>query len=65
MLELGKNLAVEAPFGGRHTPVKTPKGPKAAWCCLECGKKMNVAAARRAVNVGCPECGGTDIDLNV
>ena len=32
--------------------------------CQECGKGFKTArAAARAVNVGCPKCGGVDIDL--
>jgi predicted nucleic acid-binding Zn-ribbon protein len=34
--------------------------------CLECGKKFYTnAAAERAVNNGCPNCDGVDIDLYV
>jgi len=34
------------------------------WTCLECGKKFRtVASAERASSVGCPKCGGVDIDL--
>lgn len=39
---------------------------KMAWSgfqCLECGKKFRtVKAARRSADVGCPGCGGVDID---
>jgi len=32
--------------------------------CMECGRQFaTVRAARRAVDQGCPRCGGTDIDL--
>lgn len=32
--------------------------------CLECDKVFKtVAAAERAADVGCPKCGGVDIDL--
>jgi predicted nucleic acid-binding Zn-ribbon protein len=34
--------------------------------CLECRKKFRTtAAARRAVDQGCPGCGGSDIDLDM
>jgi hypothetical protein len=34
--------------------------------CLECKRKFKTAkAAERAVNNGCPKCGGVDIDLDV
>lgn len=34
------------------------------WTCLECGRKFKtVKAAERAVNNGCPKCGGVDIDF--
>jgi predicted nucleic acid-binding Zn-ribbon protein len=33
--------------------------------CMECKKKFRtIAAAQRAVNNGCPGCGGLDIDLD-
>lgn len=35
------------------------------FCCLECGHKFKTTkAAERAVNNGCPGCGGVDIDLD-
>lgn len=38
--------------------------PLALFQCMECGRKFaTVRAARRAVDQGCPRCGGTDIDL--
>lgn len=42
------------------------KAPK-DWKCQECGKRMTLTQAERAVNGtrGCPKCGGTDIDLEV
>ena len=38
-----------------------------AFMCLECGKKFkSVASARRAMDEdGCPNCGGSDIDLHL
>lgn len=34
--------------------------------CVECGKKFNTTAqAEKAQRDGCPNCGGTDIDLNL
>jgi len=34
--------------------------------CLECGRGFATGkAAERAVSVGCPKCGGSDIDLFV
>lgn len=33
--------------------------------CQECGKRFkSTAAAERAANVGCPKCGGVDVDLD-
>ena len=33
--------------------------------CQECGKLFrSVGAAERAVNYGCPQCGGMDIDIH-
>jgi len=35
------------------------------WACMECGKKFRtVRAAERAASVGCPKCGGCDVDLD-
>lgn len=35
------------------------------FACMECGKKFRtVKAAERASSVGCPKCGGCDIDLD-
>lgn len=34
------------------------------FACLECGRKFKTdGAARRALDNGCPNCGGCDIDL--
>lgn len=33
------------------------------WKCMECGRRMTLRAAEKAVSVGCPKCGGVDIDL--
>lgn len=34
------------------------------FACMECGKKFRtVMAAEKAQSVGCPKCGGSDIDL--
>lgn len=34
--------------------------------CMECGRGfLTEKAAAKAVECGCPKCGGTDIDLNV
>lgn len=36
-----------------------------SWICCECGKRFRtVAGAQRAINSGCPKCGGVDIDLD-
>ncbi len=46
----------------------TTNGRKAkpkSFVCLECGKRLTAKAAQRAVNHGCPSCGGVDIDLAV
>ncbi len=33
--------------------------------CQECGRKFSTAkAAEKATNLGCPKCGGVDIDLD-
>lgn len=35
------------------------------FACMECGHKFRTTkAAERAIMDGCPECGGTDIDLD-
>ena len=35
-----------------------------AWQCWECGQRFRTArAAERAINDGCPGCGGVDIDI--
>lgn len=35
------------------------------FACMECGKKFKtVRAAEKASSVGCPKCGGCDIDLS-
>lgn len=35
------------------------------YACQECGRKFKtIAAAERAVDRGCPNCGGSDIDLD-
>jgi predicted nucleic acid-binding Zn-ribbon protein len=35
------------------------------YACLECGRKFRTTkAAEKAVNDGCPGCGGSDIDLD-
>lgn len=31
--------------------------------CCECGKALSAKAAEKAMSVGCPNCGGCDIDL--
>ncbi len=33
--------------------------------CLECRRAMTLRAAEKAMSVGCPGCGGVDIDLKV
>jgi len=34
------------------------------FACMECGKRFRtIAAAERASSIGCPKCGGVDIDL--
>lgn len=48
------------------TPESTHKPTPYAhvWTCLECSKKFrSLAAVEKAVSVGCPKCGGVDIDL--
>lgn len=41
---------------------KPARGVK-AYECLECGKALTGAQALRAVDAGCPKCGGVDIDV--
>lgn len=37
-----------------------------SFACMECGKKFKtVSAARKAAFVGCPKCGGSDVDIDV
>jgi predicted nucleic acid-binding Zn-ribbon protein len=33
------------------------------FACMECGKRLTLKGAERAMSVGCPGCGGSDIDL--
>lgn len=33
------------------------------WACQECGKRMTLRAAERAMSTGCTGCGGSDVDL--
>jgi Zn finger protein HypA/HybF involved in hydrogenase expression len=40
-----------------------PKEPQ-DWACQECGRKMTLEQAQRAVLKGCPKCDGTDVDAN-
>lgn len=39
-----------------------PKTPK-DWQCQECRRRMTLKSTERAISVGCPNCGGVDIDL--
>ena len=41
----------------------TRKPARRDWECLECGRKLTLRQAERASSVGCPKCGGVDIDL--
>jgi predicted nucleic acid-binding Zn-ribbon protein len=46
--------------------VPQPTGESIMFQCQECGKKFkSEGAAWRASMNGCPNCGGTDIDLAV
>ncbi len=36
-----------------------------SWKCQECGKRLTLKQAERAVSEGCPKCGGSDIDIAV
>jgi len=41
-----------------------PKKKKPFAKCMECGRGFaSVRAAERAMSVGCPGCGGSDIDM--
>ena len=32
--------------------------------CMECGRKFyTILSAEKAADIGCPKCGGVDIDL--
>lgn len=42
---------------------RAKRSPVKDWLCLECGRRMTLAAAERASSEGCPKCGGVDIDL--
>lgn len=34
------------------------------FACMECGKKFRtIKGAEKASSIGCPKCGGVDIDL--
>jgi Zn finger protein HypA/HybF involved in hydrogenase expression len=35
------------------------------WKCQECGWPMTLKQAQRAAEKGCPNCGGSDVDLAV
>ena len=37
--------------------------PVRDWRCQECGKRMTMAQADRAMSQGCAKCGGSDIEL--
>lgn len=42
-------------------PKKVSSAP--VFYCQECGRPFRTAAAERASSVGCPGCGGCDVDL--
>jgi hypothetical protein len=53
-------------------PIVVPPKPKKVkaprdWQCQECGRRMTLKQAERAMSGinGCPNCGGVDIDLVV
>lgn len=51
--------------GRRNPPLVTfGNPPKSArdWQCQECGTRLTLRQAERAVDSGCPKCGGVDID---
>lgn len=56
----------EEQFAGIKHPARRSK-PRPRWpmfLCQECGRRFyTTAAAERAANNGCPDCGGKDIDL--
>lgn len=43
----------------------TRRSHRKDWRCQECGRRMTLRQAERAVTgiIGCRGCGGTDIDL--
>ena len=44
---------------------KQRKAKTSGFSCQECGKKFRtLKAAERASSVGCPKCGGVDVDLD-
>jgi hypothetical protein len=43
---------------------KNLPGAQPLFKCVECGRRFRtVSAAERAVDEGCPRCGGSDVDL--
>lgn len=49
-----------------NTTATETKAKTSGWECMECGKKFRtIKAAEKATSVGCPKCGGCDIDLSV
>lgn len=57
-------LADSKPVVSLNDPIRKLPDFGGNFACLECGKKFKTtAAAERAANCGCPQCGGSDIDL--
>jgi len=56
-------------YGIHDNPAMKKKGVSindSGFVCLECGRKFkSVKAAQKAASVGCPDCGGVDIDVDV
>ena len=49
-----------------HTPIEKrwSETMNEIWRCMECWRKLpTLRAAEKASSVGCPKCGGGDIDL--
>lgn len=57
-------VAEKAVTRQRKVSAKPEPRKSALFACQECGRKFrSVRAAERAVEQGCPNCGGSDIDL--
>jgi DNA-directed RNA polymerase subunit RPC12/RpoP len=44
-------------------PKKVRRKVSKPFKCQECGRKLSLTQAEKAMSVGCPGCGGSDVDL--